>query len=201
MSKAFSQCSLFDLAHAIFEHARAARARALDSAAADRLLPALRNAALTKAVLSRHPLVQDHSGLKCDGSAYSKRAWCGMLRDLVAAAGVDVSDAALLRVYLVCKECAKRGRVQLPPPDVRISRSLPGQSRARSRRAAPPNRRPSNAREGRVALCAQPYSTRHRAPSAPDGVTICRMHSGCAVCSPSSTLHVRLYGQGVRPSV
>ena len=113
MSKAFSQCSLFDLAHAIFEHARAARARALDSAAADRLLPALRNAALTKAVLSRHPLVQDHSGLKCDGSAYSKRAWCGMLRDLVAAAGVDVSDAALLRVYLVCKECAKLERAQV----------------------------------------------------------------------------------------
>jgi hypothetical protein len=28
---------------------------------------------------------------------------------------VDVSDAALLRVYLVCKECAKRGRVQRPP--------------------------------------------------------------------------------------
>jgi hypothetical protein len=44
-----------------------------------------------------------------------------MLRDLVAAAGVDVSDAALLRVYLVCKECAKLGRAQLPaappPPD------------------------------------------------------------------------------------
>jgi hypothetical protein len=114
MSKPFSQCSLFDLAHAIFEHARAASACALDSATADRLLPALRNAALTKAVLSRHPLVRDHSGLKCDGSAHSKRAWCGMLRDLVTAAGVDVSDAALLRVYLVCKECAKRGRVQLP---------------------------------------------------------------------------------------
>jgi hypothetical protein len=36
-----------------------------------------------------------------------------MLRDLVAAAGVDVSDAALLRVYLVCKECAKLERAQL----------------------------------------------------------------------------------------
>ena len=37
-----------------------------------------------------------------------------MLRDLVAAAGVDASDAALLRVYLVFKECAKQGGVQLP---------------------------------------------------------------------------------------
>jgi hypothetical protein len=36
-----------------------------------------------------------------------------MLRDLVAAAGVDVSDAALLRVYLVCKECAKLERAQV----------------------------------------------------------------------------------------
>jgi hypothetical protein len=92
---------------------RAASARALDPATADRVLPVLRNTALTEAVLIRHPLVRDRSGLKCDGSVYSKRAWCGMLRDLVGAAGVDVSDAALFRVYLVCKECAKRERVQL----------------------------------------------------------------------------------------
>ena len=113
LPKPFSHCSLSDLAPAISADASAASARALDPATADRLLPALRNAALTEAVLLRHPLVRDRSGLKCDGSAYSKRAWCGMLRDLVAAAGVDVSDAALLRVYLVCKECAKLERAQV----------------------------------------------------------------------------------------
>ena len=112
LSKPFSQCSLSDLAPAISAHGSAASA--LDPATADRLLPVLRNTALTEAVLLRHPLVRDRSGLKCDGSVYSKRAWCGMLRDLFDAAGVDVSDAALLRVYLVCKECAKQGRVQLP---------------------------------------------------------------------------------------
>jgi hypothetical protein len=36
-----------------------------------------------------------------------------MLRDLADAAGVDVSDAALLRVYFVFKECAKLDHVQL----------------------------------------------------------------------------------------
>jgi hypothetical protein len=112
LSKPFSQCSLSDFAPAIFADATTASARALDPATADRLLPALRNDALTTAVLLCHPLVRDHSGLKCDGSAYSKRAWCDMLRDLFDAAGVEASDAALLRVYLVCKECAKRGRVQ-----------------------------------------------------------------------------------------
>ena len=111
--KAFSQCSLSDLALAISEDSNTSSARALDPATASRLLPALRNAALTEAVLLRHPLVRDRSGLKCDGSVYSKRAWCGMLRDLVAAAGVEASDAALLRVYLVCKECAKLERAQI----------------------------------------------------------------------------------------
>jgi hypothetical protein len=117
--KAFSQCSLSDLALAISEDSNTSSARALDPATASRLLPALRNAALTEAVLLRHPLVRDRSGLKCDGSVYSERAWCGMLRDLAGAAGVEASDAALLRVYLVCKECAKLGGVQVsaaPPP-------------------------------------------------------------------------------------
>jgi hypothetical protein len=113
LPKPFSQCSLSDVAPAISAHASAASARALDPATADRLLPALRNAALTEAVLLRHPLVRDRSGLKCDGSVYSKRAWCGMLRDLAGAAGVEASDAALLRVYLVCKECAKLERAQV----------------------------------------------------------------------------------------
>jgi hypothetical protein len=111
-SKAFSECSLSDFAPAISAHA--ASASALDPATADRLLPALRNAALTETVLLRHPLVRNHIGLDCDASAHSKRAWCGMLRDLAGAAGVEASDAALLRVYLVCKECAKQGGVRLP---------------------------------------------------------------------------------------
>ena len=124
--KAFSQCSLSDLALAILEDSNTSSARALDPAAADRLLPALRNAALTEAVLLRHPLVRDRSGLKCDGSDWSKRAWCGMLRDLAGAAHVDASDAALLRVYVVCKECAKQGGVQVPaapappPPGLKV---------------------------------------------------------------------------------
>ena len=36
-----------------------------------------------------------------------------MLRDLAGAAGVEASDAALLRVFLVCKDCAKQGGVQV----------------------------------------------------------------------------------------
>ena len=122
--KPFSQRSLSDLAPAVSADASAANARALDPATASRLLPALRNAALTEAVLLRHPLVRDRSGLKCDGSAYSKRALtrCGMLRDWAGAAGVEASDAALLWVYLVCKQCAKQGGVKVsaappaPPP-------------------------------------------------------------------------------------
>jgi hypothetical protein len=113
-SKAFSQSLLSDLVLAISAHASVASACALDSATTERLLPVLRNATLTEAVLIRHPLVRDRSGLKCNASAWSKRAWCDMLRDLIDAAGVYASDAALLRVYLVCKECAKQGRVQLP---------------------------------------------------------------------------------------
>ena len=117
--KPFSQRSLSDLAPAVSADASAANARALDPATASRLL---RNAALTEAVLLRHPLVRDRSGLKCDGSAYSRRAWCGMLRDWAGAAGVEASDAALLWVYLVCKQCAKQGGVKVsaappaPPP-------------------------------------------------------------------------------------
>jgi hypothetical protein len=51
----------------------------------------------------------------CTGTADSKRACCSMLRDLLEAAVIDVSDAARLRVYLVCRQCARRGRVQVSP--------------------------------------------------------------------------------------
>ncbi len=62
------QCEMSDLALAISEDSNTSSARALDPATASCLLPALRNAALTEAVLLRHPLVRDRSGLKCDGS-------------------------------------------------------------------------------------------------------------------------------------
>jgi hypothetical protein len=88
---------------------------ALDSAAAQLLLPSLRNADLVEAVLQRHPRVQSSEGLMCFATPASKQAWCEMLRDLFQSAGVAVSDAACLRVYLVLKECAKRGRVTLAP--------------------------------------------------------------------------------------
>jgi len=47
-------------------------------------------------------------------AAGSKQAWCSMLRDLFLRAGVSISDAALLRVYLVVKQCAELGCVRLP---------------------------------------------------------------------------------------
>ena len=57
-------------------------------------------------------------------------ACCSMLRDLLEAAGVDVSDAVRLRVYLVCKQCARRGRVQVSPlaphPFIQRLRAHPG---------------------------------------------------------------------------
>jgi hypothetical protein len=144
LPKPFSQCSLSDFAPGISAHASAASARALDPAAADRLLPALRNAALTEAVLLRHPLVRDRSGLKCDGSVWSKRAWCGMLRDLVGAAGVEASDAALLRVYLVCKECAKLERAQLCSASPASAAAEHGGALAASPAAAAPPRTASS---------------------------------------------------------
>jgi hypothetical protein len=85
----------------------------LDLEAFNRLLTPLRNAAITKDVLLRQPHIRDRSGLKYDASVSSKRAWCSMLRDSFDSSGVDVSDAALLLVYLVCMECAKCGRAQL----------------------------------------------------------------------------------------
>jgi hypothetical protein len=112
MSKAFAQCSLADLAHEIFLVPRAAASSALDDAAVALVLPAFSDERLARDVLMRHPQVQTASGLECTGTAESKHAWCSMLRDLFSAAGAAVSDAALLRVYLVCKESARRGHVR-----------------------------------------------------------------------------------------
>ena len=115
-TKPFAQCSIVDLAHEISLAASASPSgSALDSAAAQLLLPSLRNADLVEAVLQRHPRVQSSEGLMCFDTPASQQAWCEMLRDLFQSAGVAVSDAACLRVYLVLKECAKRGRVTLAP--------------------------------------------------------------------------------------
>ena len=115
MYKPFAQCSLPDLAHEISLDASAASARALDAATVERLLPCLLNPFLTAEVLLRNPDVRSWNGLHCTRDAGSKRAWCSMLRDLFHTAGVTVSSSARLRIYLVCKDCCKRGRVRLPP--------------------------------------------------------------------------------------
>ena len=131
MFKPFAQCSLPDLVHQISLDAGAASSGALNAAAAALLLPCLRNAELTESVLSRHALVRGSGGLQCSAAVQSKHAWCSMLRDLCDTAGVAVSDAALMRVYLVCKECARRGRVLLcedttqPPPSSPAASSTP----------------------------------------------------------------------------
>jgi TPR repeat protein len=104
MTKPFAICSLSDLVYELFLDARAAAAP---------LLPRLADAQATEAVLQRHPLVRGASGLVCSGTAKSERAWCRMLRDLSSASGAVVSDAALRRVYLVCRQCCRRGRARV----------------------------------------------------------------------------------------
>jgi hypothetical protein len=113
MTKPFAQCSLPDFALEISLAACAAAGSALDASAAAQLLPRLADAEATEAALQRHPLVRGASGLVCTGSAESERAWCRMLRDLFSASGAAVSDAALLQVYLVCRQCCGRGRVRV----------------------------------------------------------------------------------------
>jgi TPR repeat protein len=117
MTKPFVQCSLADLAHQLQLAARdASGSGTLSADVVARITPCLLDYTRTKAVLQRHPHVRGSSGLGlvCSSSADSKQAWCSMLRDLFQSAGVSVSDAAQLRVYLVVKQCAKLGRVLLP---------------------------------------------------------------------------------------
>jgi hypothetical protein len=104
MTKPFASCSLPDLVYEMFLDARAAAAP---------LLPRLADAEATEAALQRHPLVRGASGLECTGTAKNERAWCRMLRDLLGASGAAVSDAHLRRVYLVCRQCYRRGRVRV----------------------------------------------------------------------------------------
>ena len=116
MTKPFALCSFPDLALEIFLAARATpTSSACDAAAAEQLLPrlAVADAEATEAVLQRHPLVRGASGLVCTGTAESKQAWCSMLRDLFSASGAAASDAVRLRVYLICKECSRRGHVRV----------------------------------------------------------------------------------------
>jgi hypothetical protein len=104
MTKPFTTCALPDLVYEMFLYARAAAAQ---------LLPRLADAEATEAALQRHPLVRGASGLECTGAAESEQAWCSMLRDLFSASGAAVSDADLRRVYLVCRQCCRRGRVRV----------------------------------------------------------------------------------------
>jgi TPR repeat protein len=104
MTKPFASCALPDLVYELFLDARAAAAQ---------LLLRLADAETTEAALQRHPLVRGASGLFCAGSAESEQAWCGMLRDLFSASGAAVSDADLRRVYLVCRQCCRRGHVRV----------------------------------------------------------------------------------------
>jgi TPR repeat protein len=104
MTKPFATCTLPDLVYEMFLYARAAAAQ---------LLPRLADAEATEAALQRHPLVRGTSGLECNGTAEGERAWCRMLRDLSSASDAAVSDADLRRVYLVCRQCCRRGRVRV----------------------------------------------------------------------------------------
>jgi len=133
MKKPFAQCSLADFVHELHLAARPRDAsvsrggppparggdlcpRWMMDLSADIvawITPCLLDHALTKAVLRRHPLVGGSSGL-VRPFANDERAWRSMLRDLFHSAGVSVSDAAQLCVYLVVKQCAERGSVRLP---------------------------------------------------------------------------------------
>ncbi len=113
MTIPFNTCSLADLEHELQLAARDAIGSALSTDVVARVTPCLLDHARTKVVLQRHPRVGGSSGLVCSAAADSKQAWCSMQRDLFLGAGVRVSDAAQLRIYLVVKQCAKLGRVRL----------------------------------------------------------------------------------------
>jgi hypothetical protein len=114
MFKIFANCSLPNLVHSISVAVRLPSARVFDPSTAQLVLPSLRDPELTATVLQRHPLVRGASGLVCTGTAESKHAWCSMLRDLFRASGLrHISDAVFLHIYIVCMECARRGRVQV----------------------------------------------------------------------------------------
>ena len=114
MTTPFDACSLADLSHELQLAARDASGSALCADVMARIMPCLLDQAHTKSVLLRHPRVGGSNGLVCSAAADSKQAWCSMLRDLFLGAGISVSDAAQLRVYLLIKQWARRGYVRLP---------------------------------------------------------------------------------------
>ena len=143
--KAFSQCSLADLAHAISVDAYSTSKDVVDSSATERIVKSLRNSELTEAVLRRHPLVLDfhRRHLVCTSADSCRDAWCShpnrpteflfqsasfcrynMLHDLFDTAGVDVGDADRRRVYLVCLECAKQPFFSLEYTDLFLGRTM-----------------------------------------------------------------------------
>ena len=85
-----------------------------------------------------------------------------------------------------------------PAPYFHVSRPLPGQGRVHFRLAASPKRRAAHAGRARAALCSRPCGGRRRAPAAR---ATRRLHASRALASAAHALHVRAYGQGVRPSV
>ena len=109
----FSQCSLADLAHEMELTAGANPHVALDTCLCTDIAPFFCDTQRCEAVLVRHPLVRSSSGLACTSSAESKAAWKVMLRDLLSAVP-GLSDASILRLYLIVKECAKADRVRVP---------------------------------------------------------------------------------------
>jgi len=125
MTRPFDTCSLGDLALEMQLASRNASGSALSADVVARIKPCLLDDTRTKAVLQQHPRVGGSSGLVCSAAADSKQAWCSMLHDLFLGAGVSVSNAAQLRVYLVVKKCAKLGRVRLPQPALPFAPIVP----------------------------------------------------------------------------
>ena len=114
MSKPFSNCSLADLANEIHLASLDPASSAIDPAVAALVMPSFLNAELTETVISRHPHVRTGGVLVCTADADSKKAWCSLLSDLLDGTSSNVSDATRLRLYIVFKECAKRGHVRMP---------------------------------------------------------------------------------------
>jgi len=114
MTKPFSDCSLADLANEIHLASLDPASSTLDPTVAALVMPSFLDAHLTETIISQHPNVRTEGVLVCTADADSRKAWCSLLSDLLNGAGVNVSDAVRLRIYIVFKECAKRGHVRMP---------------------------------------------------------------------------------------
>jgi hypothetical protein len=116
-----------------------------------------------------------------------------MLRDLFLTADdfgrCMVSDAAILRVYLVCKEWAKRGRVQLTPMFEYHDRLLENVLRV------PFVHHLEIVSPLMLVKRALRFACGHAAPCG--AIATLRLHSSRALAIPESAIHVRLYAEGV----